>query len=141
MGKREREQLDDRRRPSHPTDKRRASHCTWDPAAPRTQLCRLAAHLRRSHPETRSSLSRPEVASLSLLEAASLSLEEAFSFCLLSRAGACSLFEFVSLLENRERGSCLSLSFSWTEREFSLWEREREQLDDKRRHSHPTPRA
>ena len=74
---REGEQLDDRRRPSHPTDKRRASHCTWDPAAPRTQLCRLAAHLRRSPPETRSSLSRPEVASLSLLEAASLSQLEA----------------------------------------------------------------
>ena len=98
-----------------------------DRAAPRMQLCRPAAHLRRSSPETRSSLSRPAVASLSLLEAASLSqleevlldvaslsrlaaallsLEEALSSFLLDREGAPSLFISVFFVKKqRERAS------------------------------------
>ena len=77
--------------------------------------------------------------SLGQLEAASMSLEEALAFCLLTREGGPSLFSCVSLLENRERELGVNLSFSWMGREVSLWERD--QLDDRRRHSHPTPRA
>ena len=81
-----------------------------------------------------------DAASLSQLEAASLSLEEALSLWLLDREGAPSPFVSVSFIKSRERE--LVVSLSRREIEFPLWEREREregeQLDDRRRPSHPT---
>ena len=81
-----------------------------------------------------------DVASLSQLEAASLSLEEALSLCLLDREGAPSLFISVSFVQKQRRDSSRPPSF--LERKRVFWkerEREREQLDDRRRLSHPTP--
>ena len=63
-----------------------------------------------------------DVACLGRLEATALGLEEALPFCLLNREGDHSLFIFVSLLENRERATCLSLSLGW--KESSLYGRE-----------------
>ena len=127
-----REHLDERRRPNHPTDTRRASPCTWghptdtrraSPCTWGSSSSTYAALPSCGSPssitsEACTSLNRPEVISVSLLEVAFLSQLEAVMLDVASlgqlEAASLSLGEALSsfCLSNREGASSLFIFVS-----------------------------